>query len=163
MQKKKYPYQVVLDARAEKKRQAELFVKSCREQLEQAEEELACRVRAVEGCARVCAAAQQALDELSRSPAKARLVVEHLEYIAELQQQQGEAEARAVEQREVVARAAGTVEQALSALTEAARDEKAVENHREDWRHERRREEARAEQKRLDEAGSILHGRRQQA
>ena len=160
MQKKKYPYRIVLEARAEKKREAGRFAATCRKRLERAEEELTRRAHAVEDCRRQREAAQRALDEMSVGPAKARHVVEHLEYLAELKQKQGEAEASVIEQRAEVGRAVGTLEQAVSALAEAARDEQAAENHREDWHRERRREEERAEQKRLDELGSIFHGRR---
>jgi flagellar export protein FliJ len=160
MPKKKYPYQVVLDVRAEKKREAGRVVASCREQLEEAEAELARRVRAVEESRRLHADAQQVLDELSTGPAKVRHVVEHREYVAELKHKERESEARVAEQRVEVARAAGALERAMSALVEAAREEQAAENHLADWRREQRREEERAEQKRFDEIGTAFYGRR---
>ena len=160
MSKKKYPYQVVLDARAEKKREASRLVQTCYDQLELAKAE-AERLRLAAGdCRRLRVDAQLELNELSSGPAKGYQLVEHLGYVAGLKQFEAEAEARLAAQQAVVARAAGELERALAALVEAARDEQASEKHLEDWLRERRREEERAEQKRLDEIGSIFHGRR---
>ena len=160
MPKKRYPYQVVLDARVEKRCEASRLVKTCREQLELADEKLESLRLDVVGCRRLRADAQRELTELSSGPAKGYQMVEHLDYVAELKQRESEAEARLAEQQMVVARAAAVLERALTALVEAARDEQASEKHLKDWLCERRREEERAEQKRLDEIGSIFHGRR---
>jgi len=161
MPKKKYPYQVVLDARAEKKREARLLVESRREQLEEA------RARHKPLCLdfkerrRRRVAAEHALKELSSGPAKGYQMVEHLDYVEELKEFEAAAAALFKEQLAEVTRAVGLLEQAGVALVEAARDEQAAEKHLEGWLRERRREEERAEQKQLDEIGSIFHGRRQ--
>jgi flagellar biosynthesis chaperone FliJ len=160
MPKKKYPYQVVLDARAEKKREASLLVKSRREQLEAARAKLDLLGLAFEECRRRRVTAQHALKELSSGPAKGYQLVEHLDYVEELKQGEAEAGALVKEQLAVVTRAVGLLEQAGMALVEAARDEQAAEKHLEGWLRERHREEERAEQKRLDEIGSIFHSRR---
>jgi uncharacterized NAD(P)/FAD-binding protein YdhS len=160
MPKKKYPYQVVLDDRAEKKREACRLVETCREQLELAEAESERLRLAADECRRLRMAAQRELTELSSGTVKGYQIVEHLDYVAELKHREAESKARVAEQQVVVARAASVLERAMTMLVEAARDEQASEKHLEDWLRERRREEERVEQKRLDEIGSIFHGRR---
>jgi flagellar export protein FliJ len=162
MPKNKYRLQPVLDVRDRVKKEATRRVVQRRAQLAEAEAELALRERALEGCrAQQIEARAKMLHEMEAGT-EARRLVTHRTHLADLRNTEDELIESVGQQRSVVARAEGELENALAALVEASKEVRAIEKHREEWGLRVRRADERREQKLSDEIGAILHGRKRE-
>jgi cysteine sulfinate desulfinase/cysteine desulfurase-like protein len=88
--------------------------------------------------------------------AAARRILSHRTYLADLREQELELRANVVKQEKVVEKAESEVEKALELLTEATKEVKVIEKHKETWRVNLKKETERKEQKLNDEIGAIL-------
>lgn len=155
----KYDLQRLLEMRERAREEAGLYLAECRRQLAAAEAESERRKQAVEDCRRAQTDAQQQLIEKSSGGMKSSEIVHHRAHLAYLREQETQLLAAVEEQKRVIERAAQTVEKALGALQEAAKETKVIEKHRENWRLAKRIETTRREQKTNDEIGGLLHDR----
>ena len=87
-----------------------------------------------------------------------KLIV-HRRHLTDLREREIELLAAAEQQKIVVSQAATEVEKALEVLTEATKEWRTIEKHRENWRHEKLLASNRKEQKNNDETAAILHER----
>ena len=157
---KKYRLQTVMNARERAKQEQARVVGMRREQLAEAERELARREEEVVLCRRRQAEAHEALFDSARQGAEAARLTERRAHIADLRRLEQELIAAALQQRDVVARRERELEAALEALREASKDFQAIERHRERWQEEQRRDLTRREQKMGDEIAAILREQR---
>jgi len=136
MAKGKYKLQSVLDLRERAKQQAARLVAARREQLAQAEEELARRLQMVADCQEQQTIARAKMIGQASAGVAANLLVAHRTHLADLRHQEEELMASVNEQREEVARAEMEVEKAVAALIEASKEVQVMEKHRQSWRDE---------------------------
>lgn len=161
MKAKKYRLQTVLNIRSRVKDEAARLVALRLEQLAQAEDELLNRQRNLQTCYEKQNQARTAMNtELDRG-IQAKGVVSHRVFLKDLREQEIELKAAVEQQKSAVKRAETEVEAAREKLSEAAKELKAIEVHKDNWQTAERREQNRREQKISDEIGSILHGRRE--
>ncbi|MGH9901087.1 MAG: flagellar FliJ family protein [Pyrinomonadaceae bacterium] len=159
MTKGRYRLQPVLDVRAKAKEDAVRHVALRRNQLREAEEELARRVGELARCRGHQQTARAAMLGAAERGAAARLLAGHRTHLADLRRQESELLAAVDEQRAAVARAEREVEGALAVLAEASKEHRVIEKHRENWREAERLGERRREQKLGDEIASVLRRR----
>lgn len=155
----KYKLQRLLEVREREHETAVRFLAECRRLLTAAEDELRRRRQAVEDCRRQQQRAEEALWEKARGGVKNSEIIIHRQHLADLREREKELIAAVEEQEKAVERAAEEVENALFALTEATKEKKVIEKHRENWQRTKRVETTRREQKETDEIGAILHER----
>jgi flagellar export protein FliJ len=155
--RQKYRLQPVLEVRDQIKQAAARLVATRRDQLAQAEAELARRTQAVVDCRNQQVAAQQKLFAESEAGVEANLLVIHRTHLADLRRIEQELIAQVEEQRVVVSTAKDEVDKAITALIEASREVQVIEKHREGWQERTRREEQLREQKTSDEIGALAH------
>lgn len=158
--KEKYNLQRLLEMRERARDEAALYVAECRRQLTVAENELNNRKRAVEDCRETQREMQIQMTDKSRGGIKSAEIVRYRQHLTDLREQEIRLIGAVEEQKTVVLRAEKTVEKALDNLSEAAKETKVIEKHRENWRQTKKIEGERREQKSNDEIGAILHGRR---
>lgn len=159
MTAKKYRLETVLTIRNRAKDEAARHVAACFQELEKAEKELARRRLNLHNCREKQTRAQVKMAEQLAEGIQAREILAHQNYLNDLRKMEAELQAEVDRQTQTVAAAAREVETAREKLTEAARELKAVEVHKENFQANKRREENRREQKIGDEIGLILHGR----
>jgi flagellar export protein FliJ len=94
---------------------------------------------------------------------RAHNITAHKDFLSRLKETESELEAAVEQQRQMVANAEREVAQAREKLIEAAKDLKAIEVHKSNWKIAERTADARREQKISDEIGAILHGRRERS
>lgn len=155
----KYNLQRLLEMRERAREEAAIYLAECRRLLTVAEDELAQRRQAVEDCRQAQIDAQNQLIERSKSGMKSSEAVRYRQHFTDLREQETQFIAAVEEQKRAVERAALTVEKALAALQETAKDTKVIEKHREHWTSAKQLESTRREQKTNDEIGAILHER----
>lgn len=130
------------------------------QQLEKAEEELLRRRMNLQNCYEKQNLAQSKMaDDLSKG-IQAQAILAHQNYLNDLRKQEAELQEEVDKQIQTVANCEREVEKAREKLIEAARELKAIEVHKENWKISERNEQNRREQKLSDEIGSILHERR---
>ncbi len=154
--KNKYRLQSVLGVRERAKQAAARVVALRREQVAEAERELARRAGELSRCRARQREARESMFGEARGGAEARRMVEHRTHLADLREQAETRAATVEEQRAVVARAERELDTALDALAEAAKEFRVIEKHRENWRESERTAERRREQKISDEVASLL-------
>lgn len=157
----KYRLQSVMDSRERAKRDAARLLALRRAQLDDAEEELARRLAAVEECRRQQRDARAKMLEEGARGAEARRLVEYRTHLSDLRAKEEELTDTVAQQRAAVSRAEREVEAALANLAEASKEFRVVEKHREHWREDRRRDATRREQKLGDEIAATLRRRGQ--
>lgn len=163
MKAKKYRLETVLDIRNRAKDEAARQVALRFQQLEKAEQELARRRMNLQNCYEKQNQAQAKMSEDLSKGLQAQSILAHQNYLNDLRKQEIELQAEVEKQIQTVANAEKEVEKAREKLVEAARELKAIEVHKENWKISERTEENRREQKISDEIGSILHGRRKKS
>lgn len=156
----KYDLQRLLEMRERAREEAGLYLAECRRQLSIAENELEKRKQAVIDCRQAQNDAQQQLTEKASGGMKSGEIARYRAHLIYLREQETQLLAAVAEQQRAVERAAQTVEKALGALQEAAKETKVIEKHRENWQLAKRIETTRREQKTNDEIGGLLHDRR---
>ncbi|CAN5694779.1 hypothetical protein BH20ACI4_BH20ACI4_11370 [soil metagenome] len=161
MKAKKYRLQTVLNIRSRAKDEAARFVALRLEQMAQAEEELLNRQRNLQTCYEKQNQARTAMNAELDKGIQAKGVVTHRVFLKDLREQEIELNSAVEQQKTAVKRAETEVEAAREKLSEAAKELKAIEDHKENWQTVERIEKNRREQKISDEIGSILHGRRE--
>lgn len=155
----KYNLQRLLEMRGRTRDETAIHLAECRRLLTAAENQLSERKQAVEDCRDGQRETQNQLIENSKSGMKSSEIVRYRQHLTDLREREIQLLAAVEEQRKAVERHAQTVEKALGALQEAARETKVIEKHRENWASVKRTETARREQKTNDEIGAILHER----
>lgn len=160
MKAKKYRLETVLNIRERAKEAAARQVALRLEQLARAEAELDRRVRELENCRERRQQAQSAMFEQINAGTQARQITAHKDFLGQLKETEAEMEAAVEQQKQAVANAEREVAQAREKLIEAAREVKAIEVHKSNWKAAEHKAEARRDQKISDEIGAILHGRR---
>jgi flagellar export protein FliJ len=156
MKKPKYRLQTVLDMREKAKKDAAQLVALRRQQLAEAERELEKCRKAVQDNLNLQAKQRSAMHDEMIDGAAARRILSHRTYLADLREQELELRANVVKQEKVVEKAESEVEKALELLTEATKEVKVIEKHKETWRVNLKKETERKEQKLNDEIGAIL-------
>lgn len=139
--------------------EAAIYLAECRRLLSRAENELTERKQAVEDCRQMQRDTQNQLIEKSKKGMKSSEAVTYRQHLIDLRESETQLLSAVEEQKRAVERAAQTVEKALGALQESAKETKVIEKHRENWTSVKRIETARREQKTNDEIGAILHER----
>jgi len=160
MKSKKYRLETVLDIRVRAKDEAARQVAVRLEQLARAEAELNRRVQELENCRERRRQAQSAMLEQINTGTQAHRITAHKDFLGQLKETEAELEAAVEQQKQAVAGAEREVAHAREKLIEAARDVKAIEVHKSNWKTAERTAETRRDQKISDEIGAILHGRR---
>jgi flagellar export protein FliJ len=155
----KYNLQRLLEMRERAREEAGFYLAECRRLLNAAEEELEKRKQAVEDCRESQRKTQQQMIEKSGGGIKSSEIVRFRQHLVDLRERETEILTAVEEQKRAVERAEQTVEKALGALNEAAKETKVIEKHRENWTSANRVDAARREQKTNDEIGAILHER----
>src|SRR6266498_2223285 len=84
-------------------------------------------------------------------------LVKRRAHLADLKRRQTELAQELEQQREVVALAEAELEQAVSALSQASKDLRAIDKHREAWRQRMQRAAEQRDQKLLDEISTAAH------
>jgi flagellar export protein FliJ len=155
----KYNLQRVLEMRGRARDEAARNLAECRRKLAFAEEELNNRKKSVEACRREQAQMQNALNGKSGGGIKASEIVRFRQYLTDLREKEIELLKEVEDQKAAVAREEKKVEKAFNEFTEAGKEMKVIEKHRENWLAENKKDAARREQKSNDETGAILHER----
>lgn len=158
-QQEKYNLQRLLEMRERARDEAGVYLAECRRLLNAAEAELEKRKQAVEDCRTAQVEIQTQLFEKSRGGMKSSEAVRFRRHSIDLRESEAELLTAVEEQNRTIERAAQTVEKALLALNEAAKETKVIEKHRENWTSANRLNQTRREQKTNDEIGAILHER----
>lgn len=160
MKAKKYRLETVLDIRRRAKDEAAKIVALRFQQLEKAEAELAQRRLNLQNCYEKQNQAQANMAEDLSKGIQANAIIAHQNYLNDLRKLEIDLQKRVDEQIQTVAAAEREVEKARENLIESAKELKAIEVHKENWKVTERTAENRREQKISDEIGSILHGRK---
>ncbi|HEY0048608.1 MAG TPA: flagellar export protein FliJ [Pyrinomonadaceae bacterium] len=163
MKSKKYRLETVLEIRGRVKDEAARQVAVRLEQLARAEAELKRRLKELENCRERRRKAQNAMFTELSAGTQAHNITAHKDFLGQLKETENELEAAVEQQKQTVAAAEREVAQAREKLIEAAKDLKAIEVHKSNWKITERTAETRREQKISDEIGAILHGRRGQS
>ena len=145
--------------RARARDEAAVYLGECRKILAAAEAELEKRRRAVEDCRNAQRATQTQLNEKFGGGMKTSEILRFRQHLIVLREHETVLIEAVEEQKRAVERHAQTVDKALAALREAAKETKVIEKHRERWAQEKRLATARREQKTNDEISAILHER----
>ncbi len=161
MKAKKYRLQTVLNFRARAKEEAARQIALCFERLAQAEEELKNRRQRLQTCREKQNIAQAALNADLENGVQATGIVSHRAFLNDLREQETELKYAVEEQIAVVKRAEQDVEAARQKLSEAEKELRAVEIHKENWQSAELLEENRRERKIGDEIGAIIHEKRE--
>jgi len=156
----KYKLQTILDLRERAKQERARIVTARRAALAEAEEELVRRERSLADCKAQQSDAQAQMLEAAGGAAEASRLVAHRTHLADLRLTEQQLTVEVDQQRLSVSRAEKEVEKALAALVEAYKELRVIEKHREGWRQQMGRTEARREQKLNDEIGLIRHKRK---
>lgn len=163
MTQKKYRLETVVTIRERAKDEAAKQVALRMARLAAAEEELARRQQNLRDCFDQQRVARTRLsDELDRGAAVGG-VVAHQNFLNDLRRQEAELQSAVEDQKNNVARAEKELENAREALMNAAKELKAIETHKTNWKDTEKRESNRREEKFSDEIGSIIHGRREKS
>ena len=163
MNSKKYRLETVLEIRGRAKDEAARQVAVRLEQLALAEAELKRRLKDLENCRERRRNAQNTMFTELSGGTRAHNITAHKDFLSRLKETESELEAAVEQQRQMVANAEREVAQAREKLIEAAKDLKAIEVHKSNWKIAERTADARREQKISDEIGAILHGRRERS
>lgn len=155
----KYNLQRVLEMRERARDEAARYLAECRRQMALAEDELNNRRQAVEDCRHRQSEAQKVLTEKSSVGIKSGEIMRYRQHLIDLREDETRLLAAVEEQKSTVARAGQKVEKAFNDLSEAAKELKVIEKHRENWLASNKKEADRREQKSNDEIGAILHER----
>lgn len=155
----KYNLQRLLEMRARARDEAARFLAEYRRQLSLAEAELTKRKQAVEECRRRQTEMLDALTGKSAGGIKSNEIVRFRLFLKDLREREIELVKSVEDQQATIAREEKKVEKALGELTDAAKELKVIEKHRENWRSDIKKDAERREQKSNDETGAILHQR----
>lgn len=161
MKAKKYRLETVLAIRNRAKEEAARQVALRQQLLESAEEELLRRQEKLRDCCERQNKAQYSMSEEIDSGITARNILAHQNYLNDLRKLEIELKDEVEKQIQTVRNAEKELEAAREKLSEAARDLRSIEVHKENWQVSERTEHNRREQKISDEIGAILHGRRE--
>ncbi len=156
----KYRLQRLLEIRERAREQAAIQVAECRRQLKLTEIELENRKQAVESCRKAQSEMQIQMIEKSKGGIKSAEIARFRQHLTDLREVETNLIAAVEEQKKTVGRAEQAVEKALNFLSEASKEAKVIDKHRENWQVEKRIEAERREQKSNDEIGAILHDRK---
>jgi cortactin len=160
--KKQYELQPILELREAAKKNAMRLVAERRERLRAAEEELERREQSVAAWRVYQADSALKMREESARGITAQRLLTHRAHLDNLRVKERELVELVARQQDAVEYARAAVEAALDALVKAAGEVKVLEEHREQWRIDVRREEARQEQKENDEVGIIGYDSRRE-
>jgi len=155
----KYNLQRLLEMRERARDQAAIYLAECRRQLAFAENELERRKQAVEECRNEQIEIQNALAGKSSAGIKANEIVRFRQYLIDLREKETNLLKAVEDQKAVIKREEKKVEKAFGELSEAAKELKVIEKHRENWQTEIKKDAEFREQKSNDETGAILHER----
>jgi len=155
--KKRYRLQPVRELRDQIRQEAARVVALRREQLAAATAEMLRREQALDECRALASAAQVHLARAAAAGLQAHDLVKRRAHLADLKRQQTELAQELEQQREVVALAEAELEQAVSALSQASKDLRAIDKHREAWRQRMQRAAEQRDQKLLDEISTAAH------
>jgi flagellar export protein FliJ len=161
MKSNKYRLETVLEIRSRAKDEAARQVAVRLEQLARAEAELKRRLQELENCRERRLQAQNTMYNELGGGTQARNITAHKDFVSRLKETETELETAVEQQKQVVASAEREVAPAREKLIEAAKDLKAIEVHKSNWKIAERKAESRREHKISDEIGAILHGRRE--
>lgn len=156
----KYRLQRLLEIRERAREQAAIGLAECRRQLSLAELELENRKQAVTDCRQAQIETQTQMTEKSSGGIKSSEIVRFRQHLTDLREHETKLLAAVEDQKRVIIRAEATVEKAFNVLSEASKEAKVIDKHREHWRVDQKIETERREQKSNDEIGAILHDRR---
>lgn len=156
----KYRLLRLLEIRERAREQAAIQLGECRRQLKLTEIELENRKQAVEDCRKAQNKTQIQMIEKSKGGIKSGEIARFRQHLSDLRESETNLIAAVAEQKKTVERAEQTVEKALNFLSEASKEAKVIDKHRENWRVEKKIETDRREQKSNDEIGAILHDRK---
>lgn len=160
MAKAKYRLQVVLDIRERAKKDAAEAVALCRRKIADAEEELERRKKAVEESREKQEKEKDKMLSEMRGGVLAKQIMAHKGYLGRLKDEEEFLAEKVEEQRRTLAKANQELEKALEKLTEASKELKVIETHKEKWQTALRKELEKKEEKMNDEIGAILYQRR---
>jgi flagellar export protein FliJ len=163
MTSKKYRLETVLEIRGRAKTEAARSLALRLEQLALAEAELNRRRKELENCRARRLKAQDAMFSQLSVGTQAHNITAHKDFLGQLKETENELEAAVEQQRQAVADAEREVAAAREKLIEAAKDLKAIEVHKSNWKTAEQKAETRRDQKISDEIGAILHGRRERS
>lgn len=155
----KYRLQRLLEMRERAREQAAIGLAESRRLLSAAELELENRIQAVENCRQAQRDAQTQMAEKSRGGIKSSEIVRFRQHLTDLREHETNLVAAVEDQKKAIARAEAAVDKAFNALSEASKEAKVIDKHREHWRSDQKIETERREQKTNDEIGAILHDR----
>lgn len=161
MKAKKYRLETVLAIRHRAKEEAAWQAALRQQQLESAEEELVRRQENLRDCCERQIKAQNSMRAEIGSGIKAQNILAHQNYLNDLRKLETELKNEVEKQIQTVRNSEKELETAREKLSEAARDLRSIEVHKENWQVSERTEHNRREQKISDEIGAILHGRRE--
>lgn len=159
MRQKKYRLEVVREVRNRKKEDAARFLAHRRQELFDAEQELVRRNTFLAECLNQKSVADQNMMAEFGAGTSAGSLVSHRDFLQTLKERVEELKLHVEEQRQIVEQAEDAVEQALELLTDAAKELKVIEKHKEKWLKTQKLEFDKNEQKISDEIGAILHQR----
>jgi len=160
MKTKKYRLESVLGIRRRAREEAARQVALRLQQLEAAEDELARRRKKLQNCFEQQTAAQRSMREELAKGIQARGVLAHQNYLNDLRALETELQTAVEKQIQTVTKAEKDLAAAREKLTEAAREVKSIEIHKENWQISEQKEQSKREQRFSDEIGAILHERR---
>lgn len=159
MRPKKYRLEIVLDFREKKKQEAARFVALRRQELLEEEQELSRRKGILNDCRRQIFEAKKKMMTEFDEGTSAGKIVSHRNYLQDLKEREENLKIAVEEQKINVQKAEQAVEVALEKLTEAYKELKVIEKHKEKWLEDNKKDEHKREQKLNDEIGAILHQR----
>lgn len=157
MRQKKYRLQVVLEVREKKKNDAARFVAKRREELFQAEKELSRRKYLLGECRQQQFDANKKMMSEFDDGTAAGNIVAHRNFLQVLKEKEQELLISFEEQKVNVKNAEIAVDEAIDKLSEASKELKVIEKHKENWVETKKIEVKKYEQKLSDEIGAILH------
>ncbi|HQU86007.1 MAG TPA: hypothetical protein PKY59_22965, partial [Pyrinomonadaceae bacterium] len=134
MKAKKYRLETVLDIRRRAKDEAAKIVALRFQQLEKAEAELAQRRLNLQNCYEKQNQAQANMAEDLSKGIQANAIIAHQNYLNDLRKLEIDLQKRVDEQIQTVAAAEREVEKARENLIESAKELKAIEVHKENWK-----------------------------
>ncbi len=159
MKQKKYRLEIVLNVREKKKDEATRFVALRRQELVETEQELIHREIILNKCRQQIFDAGETMISQLDLGTSAGNVVAHRNFIKTLKEHEKQLIISVEEQKINVKNAENAVEIALEKLSEAYKELKIIEHHKEKWQQNQKFEIQKNEQKLNDEIAAILHQR----
>lgn len=157
MRQKKYRLQVVLKVREKKKDEAARFVAKRREELFEAEQELLLCKSFLKDCRQQISDANNRMMSEFDDGIAAGNIVAHRNFLQVLKEREQELIISVENQKAEVRKAEIAVDEALNKLSEASKELKVIEKHKDRWIETKKTELKKRDQKLSDEIGAILH------